>query len=254
MEGARMSVVEALKGGLVVSVQAYPGEPMRDPDTMRRIAQACMLGGAIGIRAQGIADLVAIRPVIDQPLIGLWKDGTTGVVITLTVEHAIAVARTGCEIVAIDGTLRPRPDGSSVADSIAAIHAAGALAMADCSCRTDGLAAAAAGADLIGTTLSGYTDDTDDTAKTDGPDLALVAAFARELDRPVIAEGRVHTPAQARTALDAGAHAVVVGTAITHPTTITTWFADSVRQSHPRTTFRQTTAVPSTIGLPKSSR
>ncbi|MFD7160578.1 N-acetylmannosamine-6-phosphate 2-epimerase [Kribbella sp. NPDC059898] len=228
MEGARMSVVEALKGGLVVSVQAYPGEPMRDPDTMRRIAQACMLGGAVGIRAQGIADLVAIRPVIDQPLIGLWKDGTTGVVITPTIEHAIAVARTGCEIVAIDGTLRPRPDGSSVADSIAAIHAAGALAMADCSSLTDGLAAAAAGADLIGTTLSGYTDD---TAKTDGPDLALVTIFARELDRPIVAEGRIHTPSQARAALDAGAHTVVVGTAITHPTTITTWFANSVRHS-----------------------
>lgn len=223
-----MSVVEALQGGLVVSVQAYPGEPMRDPETMRRIAEACVVGGAAGIRAQGIDDLQAIRKVIDKPLIGLWKDGAAGVVITPTVEHAIAVAGTGCEIVAVDGTLRPRPDGSTVADSVAAIHAAGALAMADCSCLADGLAAANAGADLIGTTLAGYTDD---TTKTDGPDLDLVAAFVRELDRPIVAEGRIHTPAQARAAFDAGAHTVVVGTAITHPTTITSWFAHSLPRS-----------------------
>ncbi len=218
--------VDAIRGGLVVSCQAYPGEPMRHPDTMRRIAQAAVLGGALGIRAQGIDDLEAMRPVIDVPLIGLWKDGKSGVFITPTVEHARAVAATGVDIVAIDGTLRPRPDGSSVADSVAVVHDLGALVMADCSTLADGVAAATAGADLVGTTLAGYTED---TARTDGPDLPLLTALVRELGLPVVCEGRIHTPAQAGAAMDAGAHAVVVGTAITHPTTITSWFVDAVR-------------------------
>ncbi|WP_307863996.1 hypothetical protein [Kribbella aluminosa] len=93
---------------------------MRDPGTIHHVAQACAIGGAAGIRAQGIADLAAIRPAVDRPLIGLWKDWTRGVVVTPTVGHAVAVARTGCEIVAVDGTVRFRPDDSSVADSIAA--------------------------------------------------------------------------------------------------------------------------------------
>lgn len=222
-----MTPLDRIKGGLVVSAQAYPDEPMRDPDTMRRVAQACALGGAAGIRAQGIADLQAMRPVIDLPIVGLWKDGHVGVFITPTVAHALAVAATAVDIVAIDGTLRPRPDGSTLADSVTAVHELGALVMADCSTLADGLAAAAAGADVIGTTLAGYTED---TLKTDGPDLQLLAALVRELDVPVVCEGRVHTVDQARAAMDAGAHAVVVGTAITHPTTITSWFAAAVHE------------------------
>lgn len=223
-----LDVIASLRGRLIVSCQAYPGEPMRDPDTMRRIAEAVMLGGAAGIRAQGLDDLRAIHQTINAPLIGLWKDGDAPVFITPTVQHAVAVAETGCEIVAIDGTRRERPDGSTVADSIVAIHQAGALAMADCATLDDGIAAAAAGADLVGTTLSGYTEDTE---KTDGPDLKLVAALSTQLDIPVICEGRVHTPAQAAAAIDAGAYAVVVGTAITHPSTITGWFADAIRSA-----------------------
>ena len=100
--------------------------------------------------------------------------------------------------------------------------------MADCGSLDDALAAADAGADLLGTTLAGYTPD---RPTTTGPDLDLIAAIAQALPaNPVIAEGRVHTPAQARAALDAGAHAVVVGTAITHPTTITGWFVDALRR------------------------
>ncbi|MDC5698008.1 N-acetylmannosamine-6-phosphate 2-epimerase [Intrasporangium calvum] len=221
-----MNAVERIRGGLVVSVQAYPGEPMRHPDTMRRVAESAVRGGASGIRAQGIDDLRAMRPVIDLPLVGLWKDGDSGVFITPTVIHAVEVARTGCEIVAVDGTRRPRPDGSSLAESVAAVHREGALIMADCATLADGLAAAEAGADIIGTTLSGYTED---SPKTPGPDLDLVAALVRELGLPVVAEGRIHTPDQARAALDAGAHAVVVGTAITHPATITSWFVEATR-------------------------
>ncbi|MFF4875154.1 N-acetylmannosamine-6-phosphate 2-epimerase [Micromonospora sp. NPDC000668] len=220
------TLIAQLRHRLVVSCQAYPGEPMRDPDTMRRVALAAVQGGAAGIRAQGLADIAAIRDAVDLPLIGLWKDGDDDVFITPTLDHALAVARAGAHIVALDGTTRPRPDGRSLTETVAALHEqTGAMVMADCSTLDEGIAAAAAGADLVGTTLAGYTSY---TSKQPGPDLDLVAQLATAIDVPVIAEGRIHTPAQAAQALRAGAWAVVVGTAITHPTTITGWFASAI--------------------------
>jgi len=219
-------LIARLRHRLVVSCQAYPGEPMRDPDTMRRVALAAVQGGASGIRAQGLADIAAIRKAVDLPLIGLWKDGNDDVFITPTLDHALAVARAGAHIVALDGTARPRPDGRSLAETVAAVHEqTGALVMADCSTVDEGIAAAEAGADLVGTTLAGYTSY---TSKQPGPDLDLVAQLATAIDVPVVAEGRIHTPAQAAQALRAGAWTVVVGTAITHPTTITGWFASAI--------------------------
>ncbi|MFC8448266.1 N-acetylmannosamine-6-phosphate 2-epimerase [Kitasatospora sp. NPDC057223] len=219
-------LLAGLRGRLIVSCQAYPGEPLRDPDAMRRTALAVIEGGAAGIRAQGLDDLRAIRPATGLPLIGLWKDGATGVYITPTARHAVEVARTGADIVALDATDRPRPDGRPLAESIDAVHAAGRLVMADVSTEAEGVRAAGLGADLVGTTLSGYTEG---SPRTEGPDLRLVERLAGALDVPVIAEGRIHTPAQARAALEAGAFAVVVGTAITHPTTLTRWFDAAVR-------------------------
>ncbi|MET7865227.1 N-acetylmannosamine-6-phosphate 2-epimerase [Micromonospora taraxaci] len=220
------ALIEGLRHRLVVSCQAYPGEPMRTPDTMRRVALAAAQGGAAGIRAQGLADIASIRGAVDLPLIGLWKDGDDDVFITPTLEHALSVARAGAHVVALDGTARPRPDGRSLGETIAAVHQlTGALVMADCSTLAEGIAAAAAGADLVGTTLAGYTAY---TTKQPGPDLDLVARLAAAVDVPVVAEGRIHTPAQAAQALRAGAWAVVVGTAITHPTTITGWFASAM--------------------------
>lgn len=221
-------VLKQLKGRLIVSCQAYPGEPMRDPRTMTQVAQAAVAGGAAAIRAQGLEDLEQIHATVDVPVIGLWKDGDAPVYITPTLKHALAVAATGVEVVAIDGTSQDRPDGRTLAATIAAIHdQTDALVMADCSTAAEGLAAAGAGADLVGTTLAGYTSY---TAKTEGPDLALLEELVASVDVPVICEGRVHTPAAAARALDAGAWAVVVGTAITHPTTITSWFADALRR------------------------
>ncbi|MFB6889795.1 N-acetylmannosamine-6-phosphate 2-epimerase [Kitasatospora sp. NPDC056327] len=222
------ALLEGLRGKLIVSCQAYPGEPLRDPDTMRRTALAVIDGGAAGIRAQGLDDLRAIRAATGLPLIGLWKDGATGVHITPTARHAAEVARTGADIVALDATSRPRPDGRPLAESIDAVHAAGRLVMADVATEAEGIRAAALGADLVGTTLSGYTEH---SPRTEGPDLPLVQRLARALDIPVIAEGRIHTPAQARAALEAGAFSVVVGTAITHPTTLTRWFDTAIREA-----------------------
>ena len=219
----KMTNFDALKGQLVVSAQAYPGEPMRDPRTMAQIAASAVTGGAAAIRVQGIADIQFARAAVEVPVIGLWKDGHDGVFITPTLRHALSCASAGADIVAIDGTRRPRPDGLTLAETVAGIHAnSNSLVMADCGSLEDAVAAAEAGADLIGTTLAGYSGE---RPKTDGPDLELIAQIAAaDLGRPLIAEGRIHSPAQARAAMDAGAFAVVVGTAITHPSTITGWF------------------------------
>lgn len=221
-----MSVVDQLAGKLIVSCQAYPGEPMRDPRTMTQVAQAAVLGGAAGIRAQGLADLDAMRPCVTVPLIGLVKVGAEGVFITPTLSDAIAVAQTGCDIVAIDGTRRPRPDGLTLSSTVAAFRqqCPGVLVMADCGSLDDGLAAEDADCDLIGTTLAGYTGE---RPRTDGPDFALLDQLVGRITRPVVAEGRISTPAQAAEALQRGASSVVVGTAITHPTTLTRRFVEA---------------------------
>lgn len=224
-----MNLIDGIRGRLVVSCQAYPGEPMRDADTMRRVAESVARGGAAGIRAQGLSDIAAIRGSVDLPVIGLWKDGDDDVFITPTLDHALAVAKAGAHVVAIDGTSRPRPDGLTLAATIAALHErTSALVMADCSTVEEGVAAAAAGAELVGTTLAGYTAY---TTKGAGPDLDLVRDLAARTSVPVVAEGRIHTPDQAAAAIRAGAWSVVVGTAITHPTTITGWFANAVTQA-----------------------
>lgn len=220
-------VLERLRGGLIASAQAYPGEPMRDPRTMDEVAQACVAGGAVGIRAQGLADLALINQHVDVPVIGLWKDGHEGVFITPTLTHAVAVAATGCPIVAMDGTRRPRPDGRSFAQTVTDLKEAvpGIVVMADCGSLDDAKAAQDGGADVLGTTLAGYTGE---RPRTDGPDFELIDQVAAIAQVPLVVEGRVHTPAQAAAAMEHGAFAVVVGTAITHPTSITSWFVDAV--------------------------
>lgn len=222
-----MTIIGRLAHGLVVSCQAYPGEPMRHPETMTQIAEAAVIGGAVGLRAQGLDDIATIVARTSVPLIGLWKDGDDDVFITPTLAHARAVRDAGAHIVALDGTRRPRPDGLTLAETVEQLRADGpVVVMADCGSLDDALAARDAGADIIGTTLAGYTGE---RARTDGPDLEFLEQIVgRFPDVPVIAEGRVHTPAQARAALDTGAHSVVVGTAITHPTTITGWFVDAL--------------------------
>ena len=114
-------LIEQIKGGLIVSCQAYPGEPMRHPETMARIAQAAEIGGACAIRCQGLEDIKAIKECVQVPVIGLWKDGHEGVYITPTAQHAIACVEAGSDIVAIDATGALRPDGTSFEEQIAAV-------------------------------------------------------------------------------------------------------------------------------------
>jgi putative N-acetylmannosamine-6-phosphate epimerase len=228
LPGAARLLREAA-GALVVSCQARPGEPLAAPHHMAAMARTAVLGGARAIRAEGLADISAIRAAIDVPVIGLWKDGDDGVYITPTLEHAMAVARAGADVVAIDGTFRPRPDGRTLASTITALHAAGVGVMADVATFAEGTAAIAAGADIVATTLSGYTPD---SPQLDGPDLDLVAELASgHPDFPIAAEGRYRTPEQAARALALGARTVIVGGAITRPLDLTARFAAAL---HPK--------------------
>lgn len=220
-------IIQSLKGGLIVSVQAYVGEPMRHSETMAQIALAAEQGGAVGIRCQGLSDISAIKGQVEIPVLGIWKEGHEGVFITPTLRHARACSMAGADIVALDATRRPRPDGLTYEETVAALHDEGILVMADCGSIEDARQAAAAGTDILSTTLAGYTGD---RPKTAGPDFELLAQMTAEFPKfPVLCEGRVHTPQQARQVMEAGAWAVVVGTAITHPTSITSWFNAAIK-------------------------
>ncbi|MEU5716865.1 putative N-acetylmannosamine-6-phosphate 2-epimerase [Streptomyces sp. NPDC020403] len=214
-------LADTLRGRLIVSCQAPPGDPMRETSTLVRLALSAVAGGGSAIRANEPEVVAAVVKAVDVPVIGLWKDGDTGVYITPTVRHALAVVEAGAAVVAADATDRPRPDGSTFAELVTAVHAAGALVMADVSTLAEGIAAAAQGADLVSTTLSGYVPGTPEQT---GPDLDLVTSLSAAVSVPVVAEGRINTPEEAAEALARGAHSVVVGTAITAPTALTARF------------------------------
>ncbi len=221
-----MNLIEALRGRLVVSCQAYPGEAMNDPRTMAQVAQAVVVGGAAAVRAKGLDDVRLVAAAVDVPVVGLVKEGDDGVYITPTLELAVQVARAGAHVVAVDGTRRPRPDGRTLRETVTALRErTGVLVMADCGSLDDALAAVDAGIDLVGTTLAGYTGE---RPRTDGPDLELLEQVVAAVAVPVIAEGRISTPEQVAAALALGAHAVCVGTAITHPSTLTSRFVDGL--------------------------
>ncbi|TDD70411.1 putative N-acetylmannosamine-6-phosphate 2-epimerase [Jiangella aurantiaca] len=214
---------------IVVSCQAGPDNPLHGPGPMALMARAAEAGGAAGIRANGPADVAAISAAVSVPVLGINKTSDRdGVYITPTFETAAAVVKAGATVVALDGTARPRPDGGSLADLVAEIHdRLGVPVMADVDTLDAGRYARAAGADLVGSTLSGYT--ASGGPGDDGPDLALVKALAGELDCPVVAEGRYWTRDDVLAAFDAGAHTVVVGTAVTNPMAITRRLVEAVR-------------------------
>jgi len=219
----------ALRGGLIVSCQARPDHPLHGPIFMAAMARAASGAGALGLRMNGPEDISAARAAVDLPIIGLYKRpyDDCQVVITPTFAEAEVVAASGATVIALDATGRRRPDGVGLAEMIARIHDELRLPiLADASCIEDGLAAASAGADAVATTLSGYVDP--EAPPPEDPDLDLVAALAERVRVPVIAEGRIKTPAEAREALDRGAFAVVVGTAITNPREIAREFVQAL--------------------------
>lgn len=222
------TAVEMLRGGLIVSCQAEPDEPLYSSHIMAAMARAAVLGGARGIRANTPPDIRAIRQVIEVPIIGIYKIEVPGyeVRITPTLEAASQVVEAGADIVALDATARSRPGGLSAGQLIQAVKTSLSVpVMADVSTFEEGQIAAEAGADLVATTLSGYTLY---SRQADDCDLELVRALAHTLSIPVVAEGRIATPHEARQALEAGAYAVVVGAMITRPQQITRRFVEAI--------------------------
>ena len=218
-------VLAALRGALVASCQPVPGGAFDAPELVALFARAVAAGGARGLRIEGLANLRAVRAAVALPVIGLVKRDLEDhpVRITPFPDDARALAQAGAVIVAFDATARARP--ATVAELVAAIHGAGALAMADCATLDEARAALAIGADVVGTTMSGYTGP---GAPPEEPDLGFLRAACAELGAPVFAEGRFNTPALAAEAMRAGAHAVVVGSAITRPEVVAGWFVEAM--------------------------
>lgn len=215
-------------GGLVVSCQALPHEPLHGSAHMAAMARAAKEAGAAGIRAGGAEDIRAIREAASLPVIGLVKRQFphSEVYITPTVEDAIAMFEAGADAVAIDATDRPRPDGLSLQETLRRLKDAGVRVMADVSTFEEGVQAEAWGADCVSTTLCGYTAG---TAGTPLPNLGLVRRLSEALRIPVAAEGGIAEPAQAANALANGADFVVVGSAITRPQWIAARYVEAMK-------------------------
>lgn len=213
------------KGSLAVSAQAREDNPLHGPIYMAAMALAARDGGASTIRANGPEDIAAIKAVCDLPIIGISKlwDERYPVYITPNAATADKIVAAGAGIVGIDATQRPR-DGEPVADLIAYIRdTLKAEVFADVDSLENGLLAAQAGATYVATTMAGYTDETA-ANKGAGPDFDLLEALVKQTQTPIVAEGRFWEPSQVARAFELGAHAVVVGTAITNPREITRRF------------------------------
>ncbi|NUS70016.1 MAG: putative N-acetylmannosamine-6-phosphate 2-epimerase [Ensifer adhaerens] len=189
-------------------------------------ALAALDGGATALRIESADYVRAVRQATDRPIIGLVKRDlkTSPVRITPFIEDVDALAQAGADIIAYDATSRERPVATRTL--IERIHAAGKIAMADCSVLADAERALTEDADIVGSTLAGYTGPVEPTE----PDFALIAAM-RRLTPYVVAEGCVRTPEQAAQALQAGAFTVVVGSAITRPEHVTSWFRQALDQT-----------------------
>lgn len=225
------SLIESLSGKLIVSCQAPADEPLYGSVYMAAMARAAVLGGAGGIRANGADDIAAIRAAVSVPILGINKRRVAGfdVFITPDYEDARLVAEAGADLVALDGSSCARPGGETLPEIIERIHTEFNIpVMADCSCLEDGLYAEDAGADIIATTLAGYTRH--GRPALPGPDLDLITQLVQRVQKPVIAEGRFHEPREVVQAFDRGVFAVVVGTAITRPSEITRRFVAALPQ------------------------
>lgn len=221
----------AIQGKLVVSCQALPEEPLHSPYIMGRMAYAAYLGGAKGIRANSVEDIREIKKTVNLPIIGIIKQvyGNNGVFITPTMKEIDALCAEGVDIIALDATHRIRPDGLVIGELFPEIRKKypKQLFMADCATFEDGLTAEELGFDFIGTTLSGYTEETKGTHL---PDFTLVERLIKHVRRPVIAEGGISTPEELAHMYELGIFSAVVGSAITRPMEITKRFAKAVKE------------------------
>lgn len=231
MKYTKKEILDSIKGGLIISCQALPGEPLyvEEESIMYLMARAAKRAGAKCIRTNSVRDVREIKAETGLPVIGLIKQVYEGYepYITPTMKEVDELVEAEADIIATDCTLRKRGDGLTAGEWITEIRRSygDILLMADISTYEEGVNAWKAGVDFVGTTLSGYTSY---SRQQDGPDLELVRTLSQTVDIPVIGEGKVHYPGQAVEMLDAGAYAVVVGGAITRPLEIAQRFMAAV--------------------------
>lgn len=227
----KQEIFDKIKGKVIVSCQAVPGEPLyvEEKSIMYLMARAAKRAGTPAIRTSSIRDVVAIKEETGLPVIGLVKIQYEGFesYITPTMKEVDDLVAAGSDIIAFDCTNQKRGDGKTISEYITEVRTKypDAILMADISTYEEGINAWKLGMDLVGTTMSGYTSY---SPKLPGPDYELVRRLAADIDVPVIGEGRVHSPEQAVEMLNAGAFAVVVGGAITRPLEIATRFIQAV--------------------------
>lgn len=223
------TVLNQIHGGLIVSCQALKTEPLHSSKIMARMALAAKEGGAVAIRANSPEDIAEIKRTVDLPLIGLCKVDypDSEVYITPTMKEVDELAAVGVEIIALDATKRIRPNGETLKDFFSKVKKKypNQLFMADTSCYEEGVTAQKLGFDIVGTTMSSYTEY---TKGTQIPDFALIKQYTETLDLPIAAEGGIWTPEQLKTAFSLGAWTAIVGTAITRPREITRRFVESI--------------------------
>lgn len=229
----KQELLERIKGKVIVSCQAVPGEPLyvEEKSIMYLMARAAKQAGTPAIRTSSIRDVIAIKEETGLPVIGLVKIQYEGFerYITPTMKEVDALVEAGSDVIALDCTEQKRGDGKTISEFISEVRAKypEAVLMADISTYEEGVNAWKLGMDLVGTTMSGYTPQ---SPKLDGPDYELVKKLSEAIDVPVIGEGRVHSPQQAVDMLKAGAFAVVVGGAITRPLEIAQRFIKAVEE------------------------
>jgi N-acylglucosamine-6-phosphate 2-epimerase len=226
---SRNSPLEALRGRLIVSCQASEGDPLDNLDTLTRIATSVLRGGAGGLRAEGITRIAAFRRITQLPIIGIIKtyDANGDVYITPDFRSAKAISDAGADIIALDCTARRLTAAEPWPELIPRIHAElNRPVLADIATLEDALAAERAGADAVATTLYGYTAETAGQREVSWP---LVESILTHLTIPMLVEGHIIDPWQVGKALDLGATAVVVGSAITRPETITARFVEATQ-------------------------
>jgi len=226
---SRNSPLDAIRGRLIVSCQAAEGDPLDNLDTLTRIATSVLRGGAGGLRAEGVEHIAAFRAITQLPIIGIIKtcDANGDVYITPDFHSAKAINDAGADIIALDCTARRLAAPEPWPELIRRIHTElNRPVLADIATLEDALAAERAGADAVATTLYGYTAETTGIRAVSWP---LIQFIVARLTIPVLAEGHITNPQEVRRALDLGATAVVVGTAITRPQSITARFAEATR-------------------------
>ena len=191
---------------------------MRHPDVIAAMAEASLRNGAIGVRLESPAHIGAVRERCpDALIVGLWKRSfpDSSVYITPRWEEIKAVWAAGADVIALDATARTRPSGQELEPLIQrAKTELKATLMADIDSVENGLKAASLGCDWVGTTLFGYTEE---TAQLSPPAMNLLQPLRQQLPPSslLVCEGGIASAVSAADAIEGGADAVVVGTAIT---------------------------------------